>query len=219
MKYPVFIQALALTIIVFVVGLYSGIALENSRFATINDYQIQSETALMDIMNLNNLVGVTNVSCTELKQANFDMLNKIYSDASVLNEYEKSQRMGQGLNDLHKKYDILRAYLWVDSIKIKERCGDNFNTLVYLYNNSEKDINLKAEQNVWSKVLYDVKSANPNDTLLIPISIDSDLSSLKPLLNSLNITKYPSVVVNEEHVFSGKIPSKEDIVKYFNKTN
>jgi len=218
MKYPVFIQALALAIIVFVIGMYSGIALENSRFATINDYQIQSETSLMDIMALNNMIGVTNVSCNQLKDANFNMLNKIYSDASLLDTFQNSQRMSKNLNSLHKKYDVLRAYLWIDSIKIKQRCGNNFNTVVYLYNNNQTDLTVKAEQNIWSHVLYQVKAENDNSTLLIPISVDSNLISIQPLLNSLNITTYPAVVINEKNVLYN-VSTKSDVEDYLNKFN
>lgn len=216
MKYPVFIQALALTIIVFVIGMYSGVSLENSRFAAINNYQIQSETSLMDIMTLNNMVGVANVSCTQLKKANFNMLNKIYSDASILDTFKNSQRVGKNLNDLHKKYDVLRAYLWIDSIKIKEKCGNNFNTIVYLYNNSQTDLTVKAEQNIWSHVLYQVKAENNNNTLLIPISVDSNLISIQPLLNSLNITSYPAVVINDKNVLYN-ISTKSDVESQLNK--
>lgn len=217
MKYPVFIQALALTVIVFVIGLYSGVSLENSRFATINTYQIQSESSLMDIMTLNNMVGVADINCSQLKNANFNMLNKIYSDALLLENFQNSQRMSESLNDLHKKYDVLRAYLWIDAIKIKEKCGNNFNTIVYLYNNSQKDLTIMAEQNTWSHVLYKVKAENDNNTLLIPISVDSDLISVQPLLNSLNITNYPAVIINEKYVLY-HISSKKDIENYLNKS-
>ncbi|NCN86527.1 hypothetical protein GW932_01735 [archaeon] len=211
MKYPVFLQALALTIVVFLIGMYSGIALEDSRMNQITDYQLDSEVALIDVINLDNVLSSMDVSCEELKQANFDLLDRVYEEAQVLDQYEEVQRLTKKFNSLHKKYDVLRSYLWVNAIEIKEKCGDDFNTIVYLYNNSEEDLTIKAEQNVWSKILSEVKQEKGQDVLLIPIDANTDLISLHAILSDFNVTRYPTVVVNEKTIFS-ELASKEEVL-------
>lgn len=200
MKYPVFAQALALTIVVFVVGLYLGIVLEDARMDRVDEYYLNSEISLMDILSLNNLVESSSVSCDELKKANFDLIDKVHEEAVLLEEYEKTGKFSEEIEDFHRKYDVLRTYLWIDAIQIKEKCN-NFNTVVYVYNNSVEDLTIKAKQNVWSNILYDLKTEEKENVLLISLDVGADLVSLNALLKEYEFEGYPVVIVNEESVF------------------
>lgn len=214
MKYPVFLQALALTIVAVLIGMYIGIQMEGARVAEITSYQIESEVALIDILTLNNMIDSDKVSCEDLIQTNFDLLDRVYEDAIILDDYESSGKLTQTIKSLHKKYDVLRAYLWIDAVKIKEKCSTDVNTVVYLYNSSTEDLTKKAIQNVWSKVLYDVKVENPSDLLLIPIAADTDLRSLEAMIKGYGIDSLPVVIVNEETVLR-ELTSSEDIIGLF----
>lgn len=217
MKYPVFIQALALTIVVMLIGMYSGILLEQNRYNEVNEYFVDSEVMLIDVMSLNSLLNSNaNVSCVDLKEANVRLLNKVYEESIVLDEYETSGRMNSDLlKPVHQKYDVLRSYLWMNAIQIKNRCDSEFNTLVYLYNYSEEDLNKNAEQNVWSKVLYEIKQEKEDDVLLIPIAYDTELITLEALMDNYEIESLPVVIVNEETVFR-KLSEKEDVLAVLN---
>lgn len=209
MKYPVFAQALALTIVVFVVGLYLGIVLEDSRMDRVDEYYLNSEISLMDILSLNNLGEGSDVSCEDLKKANFDLVNRVYEEAVLLEEYEKTGKLSDEISSFHKKYDVLRTYLWIDAVQIKEKC-DNFNTVVYVYNNSVEDLTIKAKQNVWSNLLYDLKTLEEEDVLLISLDIGADLVSLDALMEGYDFENYPVVIVNEDVVFE-EVSSVEEL--------
>jgi len=86
--------------------------------------------------------------------------------------------------------------------------------LVYLYNHDEEDLTKRAEQNVWSKLLLEIKNENPH-AVLISIARDSNLVSLNSLIEQYNITSFPAVVVDEKSVFE-KITPKEEIVNLIN---
>lgn len=212
MKYPVFLQALALTIVVMLVGVYLGTVLEGNRMVKVNDYFVESEVMLLDIMAYENMIDSLGVSCSELKQANIDLLNKVYDQAVLLDEYETSGKVTDTIKTLHRKYDSLRSYLWINSIKLKEKCGDDFNTVVYFYNYDEPELTKRAEQNVLSKVLYEVKKEKGDSVVLLPIAVDTDLKSLKVLLKEYGVDSYPSVLVNEEIVFNGLVTKEEILV-------
>ena len=208
----VFAQALLLTIVVFVVGFYIGASVEGSRALQINNYFTQSETTLLDLLSLNKLVGSNSVSCESLANSEGALLNKVYEEGILLDQYEESGKLTNDLKDLHKKYDSLRTYLWITSIDIKNKCGEKIIPLVYLYNKSETDLTKRAEQNVWSKVLLDIKNNN-SKVVLIPISVDSNLSSLNILIERYNITTSPAVIVDEKKVFES-IPEEKEILNY-----
>lgn len=212
MRYPVFVQALALTIVVFLIGMYSGIVIEENRLTKMNEYFVESEVMLLDVMAHDNMVNSLDVSCEQLKDANFALLDEVYEQAVILEDFESSGRMTKNLESLHRKYDSLRSYLWINSIKIKEKCGDDFDTIVYLYNYDEEELTKRAEQNVWSKLLYEVKQEKQDEVVLIPIAADTELDSLKYLLEEYGVESYPSVLVNEETVFS-ELVDKEAILE------
>ena len=200
-KKYVFLQALFLTIVMFLIGMYIGIAFEDKNLDNAQTFFSQSETSLMDIMALNDLLDSGKVSCDLLQQTNFDFANKIYHEAALLDDYEKSGRITDNFLYIHRKYDLLRTVLWMNAIKVKEQCNNSFSTVVYLYNYEVEDLIIKAEQTVWSKLLYELKQDEGENILLIPIARSDDFISLEALTNSLGITQYPVVIVNEEHVF------------------
>ena len=200
-KKYVFLQALFLTIVMFLIGMYIGIAFEDKNLDNAQTFFSQSETSLMDIMALNDLLDSGKVSCDLLQQTNFDFANKIYHEAALLDDYEKSGRITDNFLYIHRKYDLLRTVLWMNAIKVKEQCNNSFSTVVYLYNYEVEDLIIKAEQTVWSKLLYELKQDEGKNILLIPIARSDDFISLEALTNSLGITQYPVVIVNEEHVF------------------
>ncbi len=214
MKYPVFLQALALTIVVFAIGMYIGIVFEENRLMQINNYYIDSEVSMIDILSLNNMIGLEKISCSELEEANINLLNRVYEEAIILQEFEDSGRITNNLKGIHKKYDALRTYLWVNSIQIKESCNSDFNLIVYLYRYEEKDLVKRAEQTVWSRLLLEVKNSNKN-VVLIPIAIDTDLESIGVFIEDYNIEKYPAVIINQEVVLQ-KVITKEEIESYLN---
>jgi hypothetical protein len=208
----VFWQALLLSITFLVIGMYLGIILEQGRLIEINDYYIQSEVSLIDIITLDNLVETNQLSCEKLKSININLLNRVYEEALLLSEYETAGRITEEITLLHKKYDVLRGYLWVNAIKIKERCGSDFDTIVYFYNYEEKDLTKKAEQNVWSKLLGEIKEERGDDLVLIPIAADTELESINSVLSSYNFTDFPIVIINEEIILDELI-EKEELMK------
>jgi len=212
-NYFVFIQAFLITVVVFIVGFYVGISVEGGRLNQINSYYTQSETSLVDILALNSMVKAKSVSCSELVESNKDLLNKVYEEATLLGQYEESGKLTNNLKDLHTKYDVLRTYLWINSINIRKECPKtNFSTIVYLYTHDEQDLTKRAEQNVWSKLLLEIKNGN-SGVLLIPIAQDSNSTSLDALTRKYNITSYPAVIVDQNKVFTS-IPERSEIEKY-----
>ncbi len=205
-----FWEAFFLAVIVFVFGLFLGIAYEGSRLDEINEYYAQSEISLMDSIALNNLVELGGASCNVLIGANIDFADRIYGEAKLLEKYEDSGKITDDLWLAHKKYDALRTFLWINTIKTLERCKEDFSTVVYLYEYSPEDLAQKATQSVWSNILSDLKEEKGNAIILIPIAVDSDLTSLNSLLDEFNITAYPSVVINNENVLT-ELSSVEDL--------
>jgi hypothetical protein len=211
----VFWEALLLTVVVFIFGLLIGIAYESSKSTEINQYYATSETSLMDIFVLNSMLNLNENDCSVIAESNLEFADKVYKEAVLLEKYESSGKVTEEMEIVHKRYDILRTFLWINTIKNSEQCEKPYSTVVYLYEYSTDDLTQKAKQNVWSKILSELKEKEGNKIILIPIAIDSDLTSLTSLVSEFNITSYPVVIIDEKEIIS-ELSSVEELDKYLN---
>lgn len=208
-----FLEALLLALLVFIIGIIIGISFESSRLDEINLYYANSEISLMDSMALNRISDMENVSCNELINYDFNFADKIYDEALLLEKYEESGKITDSINVAHNRYDLLRTILWINVIKTREKCPGDFNSIVYLYNYNTEDLTERAQQLVWSRILFDLKQKSDKNITLIPISVNNDIASLHLLIDDFEITKYPAVIINEKYVIY-EITSADDIESY-----
>jgi hypothetical protein len=213
----VFWEALLIAVAIFIIGFLLGIAFENNQINKIANFYSQSEISLMDILAVNSLVDLDNSKCDDLIQANLDFADRIYQEAKIMEMYASAGKINEeSFWVVHKRYDLLRSFLWINSQKIIEKCPENgFSSVVYLYNYQDLDIDEKATQNVWSKILFDLKSIHEDEIVLIPIAVDSDLVSLNSMIKKFEIKKYPAVIINNEFVFT-ELYSAEELSRLLN---
>ncbi|MBT6182913.1 hypothetical protein HN604_01150 [archaeon] len=197
-KKNVFWEALIMTVAIFVVGLFLGMTIETTNSNKINNLYIASEISLVDATTISQLAEEESIGCESIKETKINFANKVYEEAKQLEIYETSGKLTSGLKLLHKKYDLLRTILWISSEKSLERC-ENYNLIVYLYEYESEDLEVKATQKVWSRILSDVTQEKEN-ILLLPIAADEDLSSLNILLDKYEIETLPALVINNQDI-------------------
>lgn len=213
-KKNVFWEALIVTIAVFLAGLFLGTLMESSNSNKISNFYTSSEISLTDAMAVSSMVESKDFDCNSIKKNNIDFADKVYKEALLLEQYEDAGKLTEDMKLLHKKYDLLRTLLWYSNQNSLKRC-QNYNLIVYLYESDNEDASVKATQNVWSKVLFDVKTAHSGDVLLLPIAADQDLSSLNLLVDKFNVTQFPAVIINNDEVLYN-LDNKDDIETLLN---
>lgn len=191
-------EALIVTIVIFLAGLFLGMLIETSNSVEISNLFTQSEISLTDAMATSRLTEDFDFDCDTIRASNIEFADRIYLEAKTLEKYEESGKLTDSMELLHKKYDLLRTLLWTSNQKSLNRC-DNYNLIVYLYEYSSDDIDKKAIQNVWSKILTDIKEENKN-ILLLPIAADQNLTSLDLLKSEYEVTSLPALVINNNEV-------------------
>ena len=196
-KKHVFWQALFLTVMFFFLGMVLGIYFEQMRADKTNVLFYNSENSLYDSFALAQLLDKPFVSCEDLVNANINFADRIYIEARELENYDSSNKLTDSLKSIHKKYDLLRTLLWMNVISVKEKC-DSVDTVVYLYNYEEEDIELKSRQVVWGRILNDLKEKEGSEIILIPIAVDQGVESLNYLLKTYGVRDFPAVLINEE---------------------
>lgn len=209
----VFWEALLIAGVVFILGLLLGVFVESNRLNDINEYYAQSEISLMDMLALSKMTDMGNISCNKLIESNIKFADRIYEEARLLEKFEESGRISENFKLAHRKYDILRTILWTNLIKIDEECNKEFSTVVYLYEFDSEDLDKKAKQEVWSRILFNLKQESGKKIILVPIAVNSDLESLDSLISEFEISEFPVVIIDNEHIVRN-LTSVEDLKKY-----
>jgi len=210
----VFWEALLLAIFIFASGILLGYMVELNRTDKIITAYQESELNLLDIQIQEEIISLENFDCKGSTENIINFADKIYFEAKKLEEYSTSSRLSEGILYQHKKYDLLRAILWMNSLKIKEKCGEDFNTIVYFYEYNVGDLDLRdpdlvAEQRTFSLYLGELKKEYAERVILIPIAGNLEISSIDSLRSQYNIDVLPAVLVNEEF----KVLNLEDLDK------
>ena len=201
-----------MVIAIFVIGLFIGMMIETINSNKINNFYMSSEINLVDGLAISQIAGES-LDCESLKAYNIEFADKIYQEAKLLEQYEEAGKLTNNLKLLHRRYDLLRTLAWMSNTNSLKECG-NYNLIVYLYEYDTEDLTKKATQEVWSKILLDVKSSDEN-IVLIPIAVDQDITSLNLLLENYDITQYPAVIVNNKDVINN-LETPEDLTNLIN---
>jgi hypothetical protein len=194
----VFWEALVIAIFIFGIGIFLGYLIELNRTSNILSLYQQTELDLLDNRIQDNLASLESIDCNKLFDEVIGFADRIYDEAKLLDKYDGSNQFGESIALQHKKYDLLRAELWVNSLKIKERCVSNFTTLVYFYEYNTKSLDLKSEQSTFSRKLTQIKQEKGDKVILIPIAGNLETNSINYLKRVYNITSYPIILIDEK---------------------
>ena len=208
----IFWEALILAIFVFASGVFLGYLMEKNRVSQVVSLYQQSELDLLDIKIQNELFSLKSLQCNSAQAELLAFADRIYEEAKLLERYEGSNKITQEIKLQHKKYDLLRAMLFINTLQIKERCNNTLDTILYVYNYDTEDIGLYSQQTTFSKKLEQVKSSKGGSLILIPLAGNINSTSISYILKQYNITILPTILVNEDL----KIASIGDLEKLDN---
>ncbi|MEX0920702.1 MAG: hypothetical protein WDZ62_00350 [Candidatus Pacearchaeota archaeon] len=198
-----FWQALIVTIAIFIIGLFLGISIEGKRAAEANERFIVSEMSLMDSFALGKIISISEsaeLDCETLIDANLNFADRIYSEAILFEEYGESEKLTENVKMVLKRYDLLRTLLWVNTMEISDECMEKTSVIVYLFDRDKEDTRVKSENKVWERILFELKQDEGEKIILIPIGVNEDLISLNTLISEYEISEYPVVIIDNEHV-------------------
>jgi len=208
----VFWEALLVAAVIFILGFLIGSVFEKQRVDEMQNFYTSSEISMVDGLALNFLSNIDKLDCGSLVNATILSANNIYAEAKTLEKYESSGKIDQSIKLVHRRYDLLRTFLWMNTLKINEKCPSyDFSAIVYLYAYEEKDLTKKAEQSVWSKVLLEVKNIQGDKLILIPLATDLNLGSLNSLTSQFNVTNSPAVILPNGKILYEPVSANEII--------
>jgi hypothetical protein len=209
----IFLYALILTFFVFNLGIFMGYMLESSRIDRINNLYLETETELLDQMAQKDAIEMLNLDCDTLVEENIKFGDKIFEEAILIQRYEDANKISNDIIFQHKRFDLLRALFWMNSIKIKQKCNPNYHNIVYFYDYINPSMEQISMQRFLSNFLQELKEEKGEEIMLIPIAADNDIPSINLLIRKYNVNNLPAILVDEE-ILIMEIESKEDFEKY-----
>lgn len=194
-----FWQALIVALLIFWSGILLGIMFEQSRAEKLKNFYYGSETEIFDMRIQQELLRLSNVSCAFVAEQSILAADRIFEEARQLEKYDAASKVTEDVRHLHKRYDLLRVMLWEALQEHQQRCKEEFNVIVYLYQYDKPALARQAQQTTMSKVLLDLKKKHGDNVILIPIAYDMGISSLGVLREIHGIQEVPVVIINDRY--------------------
>ena len=89
------------------------------------------------------------------------------------------------------------------NLRIKDQCNSNVSTILYFFD-------IQSDQSTQQGYVLDSIYNEYNKNLFIfPMDAEFDLGIIKILKEQYNVTKTPTIIVNEKEKFEGLTPKKE----------
>jgi len=196
----VFWEAFLVTILIFAIGVIAGVIFENWRVNKMDYLYKESEIAFSDIKAQGEIASSLLLDCNSSIEQNRVFADRIFKEAELLSRYDGAQALTEQIYLEHKKYDILRALLWSDSLALKKKCKADFNVVVYLYRYNTPSMDTKAKQGVFSRILAELKEDKGSEIVLVPLAGDNNLSSVSLMMDIYNVSEseLPVILINEK---------------------
>ncbi len=207
-----FWQALIFTLIVFAIGMIFGYFVESSRTDSAQLALMKSEASFLDEQLRGTIIESANLSCNLAQKSTFTFADRIYNEALKLEQYDSVSKFDRDtLHVLHQRYDLLRMVLWLEANKLQTRCG-GFHIITYFFVYDPQDVDLRAKQAFFSRLLTDVKEKNGDSILLIPIAANLDLASVELANAYNNVSSTPAILIDSKKVIQ-KVVTAEELEK------
>jgi len=198
-----FLKALILTIVVFLLGVFLGYALERNRVNDIEE-QFQIIDLNWDDARLQSLYyqNLEPRFCDSAIEENLDFADKAYQEGLKIEEYEQANFLTNDLELEKRKYALLKVEFWLNSIVLRNKCDADYINLVYFFKN-KPDLETEAKQNTQSEILKELKEKYGKKLMLIPLPIDGDISMINIMETTYNISIVPTILINEKRKLEG----------------
>ena len=213
-KPGIFVESLIITILILVIGFSWGFYFENFRTKKIAESYQNYEIEALDL-KLQNYYYQTmeQSSCKEAIEQNFIFADNIYNTGLEIERAEEANQITEDIIREKRRHALLKTELWLNTVLLKEKCSEPFDTVVYLFSH-DPDNNAKvSEQKIISNILKSVKEEKGNKIILIPIAGDMNLGAINLQNRIYNITYFPSIIINEKIVLEG-FHTEEDVLSY-----
>ncbi len=203
-EFNAYFKAGILSIFIFLSGLAFGIFIDNYRISEIRKEISQVEISSLDALLLSSYFQKFSKNvCEDALEMNLKFNEEIYSEGKRIEESVKTNLFTPELDNEWRRYILLQVQFWLNSIELKKNCNFNYSNVVHFFKFKISDPQEIAINKLQSEILLSLKEKCGRKIMLIPITVDNNLTIVDSLIRNYNIKEFPSILINEEKLFSG----------------
>ncbi len=193
-NWKVYITAAIITLVVFSLGVGLGFYISNEKYDIIRydleNLQLNQKDIELELLLIS---SIGKQSCDTLKYE----IEKTASLSTELGEkvsyYDKEMIKNPEFYILKKQYIMTLIEFWNYWELFKRNCNSSVNTVLYFY-----AINNCDDCQAQGFVLSFLKEEHPEKIMIFALDKDEDLYSLNLVKNIYNVTKTPTLIINNE---------------------
>ncbi|MFH0832531.1 MAG: hypothetical protein V1900_02315 [Candidatus Aenigmatarchaeota archaeon] len=189
------VSALVITVIIFVSGVFVGTMLSQKKVVMIES-DLEKVNSELESFQLETLMLKTlgeNATCSLLKTRIVDINKQSAELGNNLELYREGKKeYDESYAELQARYSRLLVTYWLMAKEMKQTCKSDFITTLYFFSSECRDCDTQ------SFVLTYFKKKLEDNILIFALNADVSEPSMKIIMGYYNITRYPSMVVEEE---------------------
>lgn len=182
------------TLVIFLVGIYFSFFLDKMKVVSleesVREMRITQEDAELEMTAINLLGGR---KCDVLLHEIEGIVPKAAELGEKLEFYEARERFKDPIYpSLKKDYTLTLVRYWLFVSKAKDECKYGYEPILYFYSNEKCDDCIRQ-----GTVLSYLKEQHPQKIMVFAIDNDIKLGSIALIKGAYNVTKTPSIILNE----------------------
>ncbi len=191
-----YLIAFILTVIIFFGGILTGMALEKARLNDSKQINLNEKLNLRSLQLQETYIDSGFSDCNALNKVIETNIHELAKKMSIIIDYDKESIFSPDEFDLQlRDYFLTEVQFLLISQEIDQKCEKDNVKVIYFYDDDENDTQ--------GKILDYIKKKLQNKVLVFSFnSAFKDEPMIDILLESYNITTFPSVVV-ENNVLQG----------------
>ncbi|MFZ3077345.1 MAG: hypothetical protein WA139_02725 [Candidatus Aenigmatarchaeota archaeon] len=156
-------------------------------------------------LEMDYLIGFAG-GCSLLEEGKKNIAKTLIETNRKLVQYNENTIGETEIARLKTDQSVLYVKYWMFAIKMKDICKTNVSTIMYFW-----DISPESQQQGY--VLDSISEKYGSSALVIPLDYNFDLGIIKILSRQFNVTKAPTIIINEKTKLEGPVSSAK-IEKY-----
>ncbi len=203
-KVNVYSKPFVITVFIFLVGVMIGIWIDTIRTGSVENSIKESEIMWEDTRLLNMYINtISEDECNIAFEENLAYNSRIYEYGKDIEKKIDANTFTPHVKEEWRKYNLLQFQFWLNSDELKEKCGYNYSNVIYLSRKDDISNSEEIDNKLQSSMMMNLKENCGRSMMLIPLTADIELETVNLLVRQHNITDYPAVIIDNEHVFQG----------------
>ncbi|MEK6839518.1 MAG: hypothetical protein AABX72_01135 [Nanoarchaeota archaeon] len=188
------ILALVITSLIFIIGLFIGLKISDSRLGLLQDFNEQQKADFESLQLQYAYLTTSNSSCLAFKQALEQSVSNLENARVKLENYIQTSSNSESFLTQKRTYMLAEIRYWLLAREAEKACGKDTVNILFFYQDDETCDTCSTQ----GYVLTSLKDTFHNNLLIFSLDATSDEPMVTIIKNVYNITSTPSVVVDEE---------------------